>query len=81
MLECQAKGLNVPRDISIAGFDDIDLACHISPSLTTMRVPTTAMGQQAADYLLRRLSGESVISEKVLDVELIVRASTAPPGN
>ena len=81
LLECQAKGLNVPRDISIAGFDDIDLACHISPTLTTMRVPTTAMGQQAADYLLRRLSGESVVSEKALDVELIVRASTARPGN
>ena len=79
LLECQAKGMNVPRDISIAGFDNIDLASHISPTLTTMQVPTTAMGQQAADYLLGRLSDENAISKKLLDVELIVRASTGPP--
>ncbi len=78
MMECQAQGLNVPGDISIAGFDDMDLASHISPALTTMHVPTTIMGQLAADYLLQRLSGNQLGSEKTLDVELIVRASTAP---
>jgi len=78
LLECQAQGLNVPKDISIAGFDDIDLAGHISPALTTMRVPTATMGRQAADYLLQRLSGDQATCEKTLDVELIVRASTAP---
>ncbi len=80
LLECQAAGRSVPGDVSIAGFDDIDLAGHITPALTTMRVPTSAMGRLAADYLLRRLSGERVVSEKTLDVELIVRGSTAPPG-
>lgn len=80
LLECQAAGLGVPDDISIAGFDDIDPASHITPALTTMRVPTSAMGRLAADYLLRRLSGDQAVSEKTLDVELIVRGSTAPPG-
>lgn len=80
LLECQAAGLNVPRDISIAGFDDIDPASHITPALTTMRVPTSAMGRLAADYLLQRLSGDQVASKKTLDVELIVRGSTAPPN-
>ncbi len=79
LLECQAQGLRVPNEISIAGFDDLDLASHVCPALTTMRVPTTDMGRLAADYLLKRLSGESISSRRNLDVELIVRGSTAPP--
>jgi DNA-binding LacI/PurR family transcriptional regulator len=66
--------------MSIAGFDDLDLASHVSPALTTMRVPTSDMGRLAADYLLNRLSGDNLKSEKTLDVELIVRGSTAPPN-
>jgi LacI family transcriptional regulator len=80
LLECQAQGLRVPSDMSIAGFDDLDLASHVSPALTTMRVPTSDMGRLAADYLLNRLSGDNLKSEKTLDVELIVRGSTAPPN-
>jgi len=79
LLECQAQGYHVPEDISIAGFDDLDLASHIMPALTTMRVPTSDMGHYAADYLLLSLAGELKTIRKSLNVELIVRASTAPP--
>ena len=79
VLECQTNGLNVPNDISIAGFDDMELSSHIPPSLTTMRVPTRTMGQRAAEFVLARLSGEERESHVQLDVELIVRGSTAPP--
>lgn len=77
LLECQARGHNVPKDISVAGFDDIELASHISPPLTTMRVPTQTMGQQAAEFLLGCLSGKQRESHVRLNVELIVRESTA----
>ncbi len=79
IVECRACGLAVPEDISVAGFDDIELAAHFSPTLTTMHVPTTDMGRLAAEYLLRRLSGDDAAGDRTLHVELIVRASTAPP--
>lgn len=80
MFECQAQGIEVPEDMSIAGFDDMELSSHITPAMTTMHVPTVAMGTLAAEYLLNRLSDEKETIHKTLDVELIVRASTAPPN-
>ena len=68
-----AQGLRVPADLSIAGFDDTDLARLLWPPLTTMRQPIVAMAERAAALLFDK-SGEQV----VLPSELVARASTGP---
>jgi len=79
LLECQSGGKDVPGDISIAGFDDLPLSQHIRPSLTTMHVPSEEMGRKAADYLLACLNDETAPEQTELEVNLILRGSTAPP--
>ncbi|HZS84948.1 MAG TPA: LacI family DNA-binding transcriptional regulator [Stellaceae bacterium] len=79
LLECLAANIAVPGEISIAGFDDLELASHIQPGLTTLRVPSAGMGRRAAEYLVSRLDGRTVPDCVELDVELIVRGTTAPP--
>lgn len=78
LFECQARGLRVPAEISITGFDDVDLASHVAPALTTMRVPAMEMGRFAADYLVQRHAGRATQDGIELQAELIVRGSTAP---
>lgn len=75
------SGLSIPKDMSIIGFDDIPMAMHTSPALTTVRQPTRHQGSLAAEYLLRRIKAEEPINrkEKVLECELIVRDSTTAP--
>lgn len=74
-------GLNVPNDMSIVGFDNISQAAYTVPPLTTVSYPRHEMGCAAVELLLRLLTDEDVIppTTKVLPVELVVRASTAPP--
>jgi LacI family transcriptional regulator, galactose operon repressor len=80
MLECQAQGIDVPGTLSVIGFDDLELSRHWHPALTTMHVPTERMWRLAADYLIDRLNGrlDHAVQHEV-DVELLVRGSTAPP--
>jgi len=79
LFEAKVLGISVPQDLSVVGFDDLPLARHIDPPLTTMHVPSAEMGRRAADYLLERLGGETPSPSTELDVRLIVRSSTAPP--
>lgn len=79
LLECLAQGVAVPGAVSITGFDDIDLASHLQPPLTTLRVPSAAMGERAADYLVSCLAGRTTPPHVELEVELILRGTTAPP--
>ena len=71
-------GFNVPGQISIVGFDDLEISRHFCPSLTTVHVPTEQMWERAADYLVRRLRGEVISKSLNIDVSLIVRESTGP---
>lgn len=71
------RGLDVPADLSIVGFDDTAIAAHLWPPLTTVRWPIQAMGRAAAAKLI---DGEDAEDEPALfPSELIVRASAAPP--
>jgi DNA-binding LacI/PurR family transcriptional regulator len=74
--------LKIPEDIAIVGFDDIPLAIHVSPSLSTVRQPLRRQGQIAAELLLRRIENEETPAreEHILDCELIVRESTVLIG-
>ncbi|USH04436.1 LacI family DNA-binding transcriptional regulator [Grimontia kaedaensis] len=77
LLEAQSLGLRIPEDISIVGFDDVAMASHIQPALTTMQVPSREMGEKAADYLLAKLAGEPVNDTLELEAKLVVRETTA----
>lgn len=79
IFESKALGVRIPEDVSVTGFDDMWLSSQIRPSLTTVRTPRRRMGHLAARYLLSVLDGEPVAPQHPLDVELIVRQSTAPP--
>lgn len=76
-LECADRGIRVPADVSIAGFDDLDLTSHLRPALTTVRVPTYQMGRLAAEVLLEMIAGGPVRKEE-LQTEVVIRDSTAP---
>jgi LacI family transcriptional regulator len=78
LLEAQAAGVRVPAELSIVGFDDLELARHLRPSLTTMRVPTEEMWCRAADYLLAVLASSPAIDNFEIEVGLVVRESTGP---
>lgn len=78
LLECQAQKVDVPGELSIVGFDDLDLSRHWQPALTTMHVPTETMWTLAAEHLLGRLDGQiSAPVQHEIEVELVVRGSTA----
>ncbi len=80
LLECQASGIVVPDELSIVGFDDLEMCRHGVPAMTTMHVPTEQMWQLAAQYLLDRLERRVDVARQIeLEVELIVRGSTGPP--
>ena len=79
LAECHALGLAVPGDISLTGFDDMEIAAAVSPGLTTVHFPTAELGAYAAQHLIARLAGESFEARVELPVELVVRGSTAPP--
>jgi LacI family transcriptional regulator len=73
-------GRLVPEDISVVISDELSLAEHIAPPLTTVRMPLARMGEVAAGMLLRAVAGEPVADIVLPDPpELVVRASTAPP--
>ena len=73
------RGLRIPGDLSVTGFDDIDLAQATSPMLTTARQPLAEMGRIAVSLLIRLLDGHQVEALHVeLATDLIVRASTGP---
>jgi LacI family transcriptional regulator len=74
------RGLSVPRDVSIVGFDDIQLAGHVQPPLTTLRQDKARLGAEAGRALTRLMAADVAAAEAVtLPVELVVRASTAAP--
>lgn len=75
-------GLRIPEDVAVVGYDDIPLASHTSPALTTVRQPTREQGRAAAQFLLSRIEGdrEQPRSEKTFQCELVIRESTNPPA-
>lgn len=71
--------LRVPHDLAVVGFDDLDVVAQLDPPLTTIAQPFSAIGEAAADLLLRRLYGERGPLEQItLSPRLVVRASSLP---
>lgn len=82
MKAARDAGLDVPRDLSIVGFDDLPMASRVWPNLTTVRLPIRDMGRMAAEKLTAGLRGldPATLVQPEVDPSLVVRDSTAPPG-
>ncbi len=74
-----AAGLRVPHDVSVVGFDDIELAAWTDPPLTTIRQPTDALGRWAVERLTAAEPPIRAAERVVLEPTLVVRGSTGPP--
>jgi DNA-binding LacI/PurR family transcriptional regulator len=72
------RGIAVPDDISVVGFDDLPEAKHFLPPLTTVRQDFRALGERSVDILLAELEGRELDRRSVIEPRLIVRDSTAP---
>lgn len=72
-------GLSVPRDVSITGFDDIELATVVDPALTTVHVPHRDMGRAAARLLVDMVGGGAAPAPVCLETQLCLRGTLAPP--
>jgi DNA-binding LacI/PurR family transcriptional regulator len=75
-----ALGMDIPRDLSVLGFDDIDVAAYLEPPLTTVRQPKKLMGAAAVEMLLGRPDPELPVTRRLLGGELVIRGSTSIPG-
>lgn len=75
------RGLRVPDDLSIVGFDDTEHAVIVTPRLTSVRQPLAEMGRTGVSLLIRLIEGQRVDALRMeLSTKLVVRESTAPPG-
>ncbi len=79
MLEAQARGVAVTAELSVVGIDNIDVAAHLSPALTTVDIPAARIGAEAAAMVLRRLAAPTRDCETAtLPISLVARQSAAP---
>ena len=73
-------GIAVPGELSVVGFDDIELAAWTDPPLTTVRQPTGELGCRAVERIAAALAGSAPTpSLEILSPSLVVRGTTAPP--
>lgn len=73
------RGVSVPEELSIVGFDDLPLSAHFLPPLTTVRQDFQDLGAKVVAVLIAAIEGREVPQHSKLPVELKVRSSTAPP--
>jgi len=77
--QCLTIGLAVPRDLSVVGFDDLEITSHLEPPLTTVAVPSVALGKAAGDRIVALCRGLPLPPSPAFETRLIVRNSTSPP--
>jgi DNA-binding LacI/PurR family transcriptional regulator len=71
----RARGLRVPDDIALVGFDDLPISEFVDPALTTVRVPARAIGAQAAAMLIELITSHVQPESRFLPTELVIRES------
>ena len=75
---CGEVGISVPQDVSIIGFDNLEIAELTTPELTTLEVPARDMGRLAADYVLASPLQRKHLKDHELPIRLVVRGSSGP---
>ncbi|SAK90240.1 LacI family transcription regulator [Caballeronia pedi] len=79
MLEAMQKGYDIPKDLSLVGFDDFELMSELPISITTVRVPSAEIGATAAKVILAELAQKGSAQSVKFDAEIIVRQSSGAP--
>ena len=79
--ELRARGLRVPEDVSVVGYDDIPVAAYVDPPLTTVRQPMREVGERAASLVLDGIGGGTAGGVQLLPPGLIVRGSVTGPAS
>jgi DNA-binding LacI/PurR family transcriptional regulator len=78
--ELRGRGLRVPEDVSVVGYDDIPVAAYVDPPLTTVRQPMREVGERAASLVLDGIVGGTAGGVQLLSTRLIVRGSVTGPA-
>lgn len=73
-------GIDMPKALSVIGFDDVLFAHHLYPKLTTIRNPIDEMGKMAAEYILQKVYKQERTIQNVFEPQLVERQSTGKPG-
>jgi len=77
MVHAKEQGIKIPTDLSVVGFDDMEISAFYDPPITTVAVPAYEMGRMAAKILIETIRGESKTPQQyVLEANLIIRGST-----
>ena len=79
LFEAATRGIKIPKQLSLVGFDNHPMTAHFQPSLTTIDVPADQMGEISADALVTAIATGAPIPSVVLKAPLLVRGSTAEP--
>ena len=79
MVEALSAGIKVPEEISIVGYDDIEIMSHLPVPVTTVRVPGEDVGTGAARWLLARVNNQEADIALEYEAEIVIRASCGPP--
>ena len=80
LLEAQKQGLRIPKDLSIIGFDDLEISRHLLPSLSTIHIDAIGMWAQAANHLISQINGVENLPRKIkTNVNLVIRDSSSSP--
>jgi LacI family transcriptional regulator len=79
LFEARAMGVDVPGELSIVGCDNLPISSQVTPSLTTIHLPTHELGQRAATVLLQWLATGTPPQSECLPIKLVARGTSAPP--
>jgi LacI family transcriptional regulator len=76
------RNIRVPSDLSLIGFDDIQMSRYVYPALTTVGQSILQLGEMAAELLLRRIATPALaVEHRIVGPNIVLRESTAPPTN